>query len=174
MTKPRKYNDPDLIAAVKSSTSIAQVLNQLGLKPAGGNYTTIKNRTQELGLDTSHWRGQAWNKGLKVPGYTKRNLQDILVENSPHKQSHGLKIRLINEGLLEEICDECSITNWMNRPLSFHLEHINGVHSDNRLPNLRLLCPNCHSQTPTYCGRNIGKAESLCHWVDALGAKFLS
>jgi hypothetical protein len=159
MTKSRKYKDSDLIGAVETSVSIRQVLNQLGLKPAGGNYTTIKNRVRELSLNTSHWKGQAWNKGLSVSSYTKRDLKDILVENSPHKQSHSLKIRLLKEGILQAICDECTIINWQDKPLSFHLEHINGIHDDNRLDNLRLLCPNCHSQTPTYCGKNIGKSR---------------
>jgi len=157
MSKPRKYQEYQLIEAVATSRSIAQVLTQLGLKPAGGNYATIRLKVSELELDTTHWKGQGWNKGLNVPSFTRRDLVDILVENSPHKQSHSLKLRLIKEGLLLERCNECGLIDWQQKPISFHLEHINGIHNDNRIENLQLLCPNCHSQTDTYCGKNIGK-----------------
>ena len=68
---------------------------------------------------------------------------------------HELKKRLLRAGLLTNACAVCGINQWQGRPLVLELDHINGVSDDHRLENLRLLCPNCHSQTDTYCGRNI-------------------
>ena len=68
-----------------------------------------------------------------------------------------LRWRLLKDGVLELVCAECGIMEWQGKPLSLHLHHINGVNNDNRLENLQLLCPNCHSQTDSYSGRNAGK-----------------
>ena len=65
-----------------------------------------------------------------------------------------LKERLVKEGILEYKCAECGISKWNNKPLSLHLDHINGINNDHRIENLRFLCPNCHSQTDTYAGKN--------------------
>jgi hypothetical protein len=157
MAKSRKYTDEQFVKAVASSTSVRQTLKMLGLREAGGNYHSIQSRCKAMGLNTDHWTGQGWSKGRTVPSYTRRNLGEILIENSPHKQSHSLKLRLIKEGILINECAICTTRDWLDKPLSLHLDHINGIRNDNRLTNLRLLCPNCHSQTETYCGRNIGK-----------------
>ncbi|MBV9285111.1 MAG: HNH endonuclease [Acidimicrobiia bacterium] len=87
-------------------------------------------------------------------------LERILVENSPYTGSSKLKARLLREGLLEPRCDECGLTEWNGRPAPLELDHRNGDRRDNRLTNLRLLCPNCHAQTPTYRGKNIGRGRS--------------
>ena len=65
-----------------------------------------------------------------------------------------LKERLVKEKYLEYKCAECGITEWNGKPLSLHLDHINGINNDHRIENLRFLCPNCHSQTNTYAGKN--------------------
>lgn len=153
----RKWSDADLITAVASNHSIAGVARSLGLRPAGGNYKTIKHRVHHLQLDTSHWKGKGWLKGTHVRTSPKRTLDEILIEDSPTTHTSHLKHRLISEGVLSNHCSTCGITTWREEPLSLHLDHINGIGTDNRLQNLRLLCPNCHSQTATYCGRNIGK-----------------
>jgi Zn finger protein HypA/HybF involved in hydrogenase expression len=145
------YSEQELYEAVKSSTSIRQVLDKLNIVPAGGNYQTTNRRIQKLGIDTSHFTGQAWNKG-KVIG-PKRDIKEYLRENSV-VQSFKLKGRLLAEGLKQHKCECCGITEWNRKPAPLELDHINGNHHDNRLENLRILCPNCHAQTDTYRGKN--------------------
>ena len=70
----------------------------------------------------------------------------------------NVKRRLLRAGLLDEFCYVCGIDSWLDEPLSLALHHINGDGSDNRLENLQLLCPNCHSQTENFAGRNRGRA----------------
>jgi len=71
-------------------------------------------------------------------------------------QSNNLKERLIREGLKKRICELCERKDWNGRPIPLELDHVNGRRDDNRLENLRIVCPNCHAQTSTYRGRNIG------------------
>jgi len=152
MAFPRKYSEVQFKEAVESSTSIRQVLSKLGLKEAGGNYSHVKRRIEKLNLSLAEGaNGQGWSKG-KTLG-PKRPIEWYLTENSYH-QSHKLKQRLIFEGIKEHKCECCGITEWMGQPTPIELDHINGVHTDNRLENLRLLCPNCHAQTETYRGKN--------------------
>ncbi len=145
------YSEEDLRKAVKTSTSIRQVLEKLDIVPAGGNYQTTNRRIQKLNIDTSHFTGQAWNRG-KIIG-PKRPIEEYLKENSV-VQSFRLKNRLLLEGLKEHKCERCGITEWNGKPAPLELDHINGNHHDNRLENLRILCPNCHAQTDTYRGKN--------------------
>ena len=145
------YSEEDLREAVKTSTSIRQVLDKLNIVPAGGNYQTTNRRIQKLDIDTSHFTGQAWNKG-KVIG-PKRPIEEYLKENSV-VQSFRLKNRLLLEGIKQHKCECCGITEWNKKPAPLELDHINGNHHDNRLENLRILCPNCHAQTDTYRGKN--------------------
>lgn len=145
------YSEQELREAVKTSTSIRQVLEKLNIVPAGGNYQTTNRRIKKLNIDTKHFTGQAWNRG-KVIG-PKRPVEEYLRENSII-QSFKLKNCLLSEGLKEHKCECCGITEWNGQPAPIELDHINGNHHDNRLENLRILCPNCHAQTDTYRGKN--------------------
>ena len=145
------YTEEQLRKAVEESTSIRQVLDKLNIVPAGGNYQTTNRRIEKLDIDTSHFKGQAWNKGRKIG--PRRSIQEYLKENRPCV-SHRLKQRLILEGIKRAECECCGITEWNGKEAPLELDHINGNHDDNRLENLRILCPNCHAQTDTYRGKN--------------------
>jgi len=149
-----KSSDKDFIEAVKTSHSIREVLIKLDLKPAGGNYKCFHERVKKLDLPIDHFIDpKAWNKG-KTFG-SKRDLKEYLVINNPFSiTSNSLRKRLIAEGLKEHKCECCGIIEWMGKPAPIELDHINGNHHDNRLENLRILCPNCHAQTETYRGKN--------------------
>lgn len=167
-----KWSDEDLILAVKNNQSIASVIKELGLIPAGGNYQTINRKIKELHLTTEHMTGKRWNVGLLFNPSPPRPLKDILKANSPF-QSDNLRKRLIREGYKEFRCESCRLTEWLDKPISLELEHVNGDHDDNRIENLKILCPNCHAQTPTYRGRNKDRGR-VAQLVDAEDLKSLS
>lgn len=148
-----KYTDQELAEAVKSSFSIREVLSKLGVIGAGGNYKTFHTRVKRAQIDTSHFTGQGHLKNKECHWHAKLPLNQILVKNSSYA-SHALKLRLLKEKVLENKCIECGISQWRGEELSLHLDHIDGDNTNNELSNLRLLCPNCHSLTPTYCGKN--------------------
>jgi Zn finger protein HypA/HybF involved in hydrogenase expression len=150
----RSWTKEQLISAVESSNSVRQVLVKLGLREAGGNYAQIKKYLEEYSIDTSHFTGQIWNKGLRGIGKPRFKISEILVKDSNY-QSFKLKRRLFNEGYKEKKCEECSWAKIsQDGRLPLELDHINGDSRDNRLNNLRVLCPNCHSLKLTHRGRN--------------------
>jgi hypothetical protein len=147
-----KYDKDLLERFVIESLSIADVCRKLEIRPIGGNYKSLKKYFNIYNIDISHFTGRAWNTGDKFRSFNKKYpIEDILVENSTYTNTHKLKKRLIDEGLKIYECEECGIENWNDKPISLHLDHKNGDNLDNRLENLRILCPNCHSQTSTYC-----------------------
>jgi 5-methylcytosine-specific restriction endonuclease McrA len=130
--------------------SAAGALRFLGLRPAGGNYAVLRGKIREHGFSTAHWLGQGHLKGKTNPHVPTIPLEIILVKNSTYRGSTSLlKSRLVKARLMVYRCACCGMSDWMKASLALELDHINGDRTDNRIANLRLLCPNCHSQTPT-------------------------
>lgn len=152
MSKIRKIGEKRLQQLLDSSNGYADVLRKVGLKPSGSNPDTLKKIIKEFELDTSKMDKN--RKFLAAShGFRKGPLKEILTENSSFNRVH-LKNRLLKERFLEYKCYKCDLNEWKGKFISLHLDHINGVNNDNRLGNLRLLCPNCHSQTETYARKN--------------------
>lgn len=139
---------------VKNSDSIGKILTYFNLKNIGANYKTVRARIKEEKIDDSHIpRGLSSNAGRKFNKVAK-DLDEVMVENSSYNRTQ-LKNRLIKENILENKCAICNLSaTWNGKRLVMILDHINGVRDDNRLENLRLLCPNCNSQTDTFAGKN--------------------
>lgn len=153
--RARSWSIEELKCAVRESTTYRQVLNRLGLRPAGGNYAQLRKYIRAAGLDTGHFKGQAWSRGKKCPRPTARPLAEILTENSDF-QTYWLKLRLYAANLKPRHCEECGwATTTPDGYLPLELDHVNGNPRDNRLVNLRVLCPNCHSLKPTHRARKL-------------------
>jgi hypothetical protein len=152
----RKYTQEAFIQAWLSSKTVGEVARKLGCNHSGGGYVVLRMAARELNLRTDHMVEYGLNDG---PGYNHFKcipLAQIMVENSSYINATRLKIRLLREGLLIPRCygQNCGLTDWHGKPISLQLDHINGNNLDHRLENLRLLCPNCHSQTETFAGKN--------------------
>lgn len=150
-SKIYSINDIDFIELVKESFSYSEILRKLGINTKGGNSSKLlKQRIYDLNIEINHFENKT-NKMIQelIP------LQDILVENSTYKNISSLKKRLIKENILEYKCEICGNEGvWNGQPMTLQLDHINGINNDHRLENIRFLCPNCHSQTDTFSGRN--------------------
>lgn len=155
-----KYDKDNLSKIVSESGSIRQVLISLGLKEAGGNYSNIKKRIEQFNIDTSHFHGQGWAKGKT---WTKtKNLDGILIENSTytsglHRSTFRLKNQLFKLGYKSKVCEICGGVEWMGEEIPLELHHINGNKFDNRIENIQILCPNCHTFTDNYRGKNMSR-----------------
>lgn len=138
--------DEEFAEVVKQANSVADVLRLVRRARVGTNYAVVRERISSLGLSTNHWK--------RTGSATRLSLNECLRENSTYSRVK-LKQRLITAGLLKNVCALCGCDPvWMGKPLVLRLDHENGVNDDGRLENLRLLCPNCDSQSSTYCGRN--------------------
>jgi 5-methylcytosine-specific restriction endonuclease McrA len=173
------------IDIVANSVSKNDILKKLGMRAAGGNYKTLSARLEAEGLleelkdKTRKYLSECLNK-TRIRH--TRPIEDILKENSSYDRSK-LKSRLIKLGFLDNKCSKCGIRNeWNGSPLTLQIDHINGKYNDNRIENLRLLCPNCHSQTETFVGKATRKAEKnnfgkkrnrcmICNAPAAVGSK---
>lgn len=160
----QKYTKEWLEELCKNSYSLAEVLKKAGRKPGGGSQATLKKKIEEFNIDTSHFTGQLWNKGKtkeddiriaqQSSNQEKYSLEEIFIENSPVTQKI-MRGYVERHNLLEYKCVNCGCDgNWQGGLISLEIDHINGNNKDNRLSNLRYLCPNCHALTDTYRGKN--------------------
>ncbi|HEX5186508.1 MAG TPA: hypothetical protein VFV86_06420 [Nitrososphaeraceae archaeon] len=146
-----------LAKIVKESVNYLEVLNKFGYKTRAGNYKTLQKYIKLYDIDYSHFLGKGeFLKRTHRPINKKYELENIFVENfEGHLSGGNLKDYLYKAGLKEKKCELCrQDENWIVGKLSFILDHINGNNKDNRIENLRIICPNCDSTLPTYMGRN--------------------
>lgn len=148
-----RYTEEEARAAVASSLCYSQALQKLGLRPAGGNHSLFRRYVDEVWrIPTDHFDpDHARHAGLKRPG--RAPLEDVLVEGSSYRRG-SLKLRLYEAGLKARQCEICGQDEtWMGSQMSLIIDHVNGVPDDNRLENLRIVCPNCAATLDTHCGR---------------------
>lgn len=158
MTLSTKYNETDFILAAQEARSWRDLSYRLGLTHSSTTKRQLERHALSLDVNTDHFLGRSWAKGKKVSGNEKWGrrwpLEEILIEDSPFRGNCcRVKKRLIAAGLLVNQCLFCGITEWQGKPITLELDHINGKRMDYRIENLRILCPNCHSQTETFAGK---------------------
>jgi 5-methylcytosine-specific restriction endonuclease McrA len=149
----RKWNGADVERLVKESTNWSEVMRGLSLATSGNTKKYIQKYCSDNDIDTSHFTGQRWAKGKKnvfKQGFEAIPLEEILVENSTYTWSRNLKNKLIAVGLKKSECESCGLSKWLGKPMPLQLDHVNGNRTDNRIDNLKILCPNCHCLTPTW------------------------
>jgi hypothetical protein len=148
-----RYTEAEARAAIAASRSYSEALRRLGLRAAGGGHRTIRPYAEEVWrIPVDHFDPDAARRaGLRR---TPMPLAEVLVERSTYPRG-CLKERLFAEGLKWRSCELCGQGElWLGRRMSLILDHVNGVHDDNRLENLRIVCPNCNATLDTHCGRN--------------------
>ena len=144
--------DSEFIELINSSCNTAEVLKKLDYTIKGNSwaYNIIADRMEELNICFLKKENSSSKYKEKLP------LSDILTVNSGYNRTK-LRSRLITEGLKENKCEVCGLSEWNGKPISLQLHHLNGIHNDNRIENLQLLCPNCHSQTENFGTKGKGR-----------------
>lgn len=131
------HTEEEYRSAAAMSRSIAEMCRKLGLAPRGGNYQTLKTKISKYSIDTSHFLGQGWNKeNYSGAPTSKAAIKSKLIRERGHR------------------CERCQNTEWLKEPITIELEHVDGDNTNNLESNLLLLCPNCHSLTPTWKNKN--------------------
>ena len=154
----RKYDKEWLTELCKNSYSYAEVLRKAGRKQGGGTQATLRKKIEEYKIDISHFTGQRWqespNQQNNITSKELYSLDEVFIQNSPVTQK-VLRGYIERHKILEYKCQTCGCDgNWQNGIIALEVDHINGDNKDNRIENLRYLCPNCHALTSTYRGRN--------------------
>jgi hypothetical protein len=157
MADNSNYSEDNLKKIVLNSQTFREVFEKLGLNVHGNNYKTLHKYINKYNINISHFNANAV-RVKKLREFNKIPTEEILVENSTYAWTNNLKIRLYNEGLKKRICEKCGQDeNWFGEHMSLILDHINGKNDDNRIENLRIVCPNCNGTLPTHCGKNTKK-----------------
>lgn len=147
-----RWNEENIRYAINNSHTKLETLKKLGLKHFTGNYDTLNRYIKKYDIDISHFtRGNINN----LTTFKEIPLDEILIENSTYSNRTKLKEKLYKYGLKERNCEECGQgEEWRGKKMSLILDHINGINDDNRIGNLRIVCPNCNATLPTHCGKN--------------------
>lgn len=156
-TVRRKYTKEVLEPLVLASTSVAAVMRLLGLKPSGGSHAHIKHLIVSYGFDSTHFHGAGWSLRRVAGGPEPLRAAEILIRcrRPGHKERGSILRRALREIGVPDKCALCSLPPvWSGKPLRLEIDHIDGDPLNNERGNLRLLCPNCHSQTETFGSRN--------------------
>jgi hypothetical protein len=147
-----RYTEEDARAAIAASRSYTEALRRLGMRAAGGNFRTIRRYVETWHIPVDHFDPDAVRR--QVLGRSPVPLERVLVSGSTYQRAR-LKERLFTERLKARRCELCGQGElWHGRRMSLILDHVNGVHDDNRLENLRIVCANCNATLDTHCGRN--------------------
>jgi hypothetical protein len=166
-----KYTREILAEAVSASVSMPGVLRHLAIPQNGGAHAHLRRRIEQFGIDTSHFLGRAHLRGQ--PNQGRRRPEDVLVLRSADRHRaapQALRRALVALGRSYR-CEACAVGgSWNGRELVLHVDHVNGQFWDCRPDNLRFLCPNCHSQTSTYAGRNRRPTRINAVRVDEAGS----
>ena len=152
--KFKELTKKQLNELIEKNNSLSGILRDMGIKCNSGNYQTLHRYANKFDL----YLGDILNDNSKYIGQQNGvtyKLSEILIKDSSYGNTHCLKNRLFNEGIKERKCEKCGQDEWWNgEKMSLILDHINGVHNDNRIENLRIVCPNCNATFPTHGGRN--------------------
>lgn len=136
---------------VKESISISELMRKLGYTAnRGSSFIGLSQYLKDNNISTEHFKGKAHG----TSNTERYSLDQILIKDSTYSNLTSLKNRVLKAGLLEYKCSSCGISKWKDKPITLQLHHINGDNRDNRIENLTLLCPNCHSQTENYCKKS--------------------
>ncbi|MBQ0877087.1 HNH endonuclease [Streptomyces rochei] len=143
----------ELRAAVAEGVSIAGVLRRLGRHDSGAQRALLRRWIAEDDLSTAHFLGQAHRRGKPSTATPLRQPDDILVKHGGERRTRTALLRRALRAVgVPDSCDECGTgPEWLGRPMTLEVDHVNGDWSDDRRENLRLLCPNCHAAGATWC-----------------------
>lgn len=157
-----RYSEAEARSAIRHSMSCSEALRRLGMCTTGGSHAILKKYAEKWGISTAHWDPYAAVRGQ---GHRRRRpLEEILVQHSRFSRNH-LKERLYAERVKQPLCELCGQGEvWCGRVMGLILDHVNGVSDDNRLENLRIVCPNCAATLDTHCARKrrLTRVEQEC------------
>lgn len=161
--KPEKYTKLVLTKVVSESSSYGELARRLGIVH-GGSRDWVKKKIAKFGIDTSHFTvmGRGWSKGVLLVNRrrTPQELFVVLPQGSNRPKGYQLRFAMVQAGVIEQ-CALCPVSSeWNGKKLVLVVDHKNGNWLDNRFGNLRLLCPNCDSQTDTYKSKNRGSTNN--------------